>query len=219
MKPFGRRFILVTLIALALQPAGMARPGASMLLLADEPDTMRIMSPDTSLQAGSTKISNRSSIHENNRPVQFRHANNDIEHEKAPKLRKVWPTGALLRSALVPGWGQIYNRSYIKAGIYGGVEIFLLYRARQNWRQMDFHQSNFTNTDDPAYKAEQFNLYIQKRDDRNIYLWFTGLTIFISMFDAYVDAHLANFDQTDKAFEVYIAPDDGQVNIGLACKF
>ena len=219
MKPFDRKFIPVILLALALQSAGMARPGASILLLVDEPDTMRSISPDTSLQADSTKISNRSGIHENNRPGQFRHANIDIKIGKAPKLRKVWPTGALLRSALVPGWGQVYNRQYIKAGIYGGVEIFLLYRARQNWRQMDFHQSNFMNTDDPAYKAEQFNLYIQRRDDRNIYLWFTGLTIFISMFDAYVDAHLANFDQTDKAFEVYIAPDDGQVNVGLACRF
>jgi hypothetical protein len=26
------------------------------------------------------------------------------------------------------------------------------------------------------------------------------------MFDAYVDAHLSDFDQKDKAFEVYIGP-------------
>ncbi|HED08391.1 MAG TPA: hypothetical protein ENI57_09775, partial [Ignavibacteria bacterium] len=31
------------------------------------------------------------------------------------------PMGAVLRSAILPGWGQIYNESYIKAPIIWGI--------------------------------------------------------------------------------------------------
>ena len=41
-------------------------------------------------------------------------------------------------------------------------------------------------------------------------MWFLAATIFYSMFDAYVDAQLSDFEQTDKAFEVYLGP--GQMN-------
>ena len=31
------------------------------------------------------------------------------------------PWGAVLRSAIIPGWGQIYNESYIKAPVIWGI--------------------------------------------------------------------------------------------------
>ena len=45
-------------------------------------------------------------------------------------------------------------------------------------------------TETRASKYIQFDRY---RDLRNQHLWFLGITIFYSMFDAYVDAHLKNF--------------------------
>jgi hypothetical protein len=135
------------------------------------------------------------------------------------KIKKPWPTGALLRSAIMPGWGQFYNKQYLKTIIYGGAEILLAYKARQNWREMDEHQSNFMNSDDPEYKAREFALYEDKRDTRNLYLWLTGLSIFISMFDAYVDAHMADFDRQDKAFEVYLDPETDKIRITIAYNF
>lgn len=135
------------------------------------------------------------------------------------KIKKPWPTGALLRSAILPGWGQLYNKKYIKAIVYGGTEIYLLYKVRQLWLKMDKHQKNFQNSDDPVYKAKEFSLYEKSRDNRNIHLWLTGLTIFISMFDAYVDAHLADFGQTDKSFEVYITPEADLIEACLVYNF
>jgi hypothetical protein len=138
---------------------------------------------------------------------------------KTRKEKKPWPTGALLRSLVIPGWGQVYNKKYIKAVLYGATEIYLIHYVRWRWNQMDEHQWNFQNTDDPEYKAEQFSLYEKSRDSRNLHLWLTGLVVLTSMFDAYVDAHLANFDEQDKAFEVYLAPERDRVQLSLVYNF
>ncbi len=84
---------------------------------------------------------------------------------------------------------------------------------------MNRHQENFLNTVDPTYKSSEFNLYQESRDKRNVFLWLGALTVFVSMFDAYVDAHFADFDKTDKAFEVQIFPRDDLTVFALACKF
>lgn len=135
------------------------------------------------------------------------------------KIKKPWPTGALFRSLLIPGWGQVYNKKYFKAVLYGGTEIYLIYKVQLRWRQMDMHKDNFLNTTDSLYKAEQFGLFEKRRDSRNVHMWLTGLVVFLSMFDAYVDAHLSDFDQTDKAFRVYFAPDKDKIQIGLVYNF
>ncbi|MCP4580288.1 MAG: hypothetical protein GY839_01625 [candidate division Zixibacteria bacterium] len=140
-----------------------------------------------------------------------------IPREK--KIRKPWPTGALMLSAAIPGGGQFYNRKYIKTILYGGTEAYLLWYVRWRWKQMDEHWRNVVNAENDTIKTRQFSLYEQRRDSRNVHLWLTALVVFVSMFDAYVDAHLADFDQTDKAFEVYVAPEADRIQLGLVYNF
>lgn len=129
--------------------------------------------------------------------------------QDSTKFRNVHPTGALIRSAIVPGWGQVYNRKYIKAVIIAAGESWLAYGIYNDWKEADEHQRNFQSaTDDPAYQASEFAKFTDARDQRNLKMWILAAGIFYSMFDAYVDAQLANFDQTDKAFEVYLGPGD-----------
>lgn len=135
------------------------------------------------------------------------------------KIRKPWPTGALLLSAAIPGGGQFYNRKYIKTILYGGTELYLLSYVRWRWKQMDEHWRNVENAEDDIIKAEQFSLYERRRDSRNIHIWLTALVVFVSMFDAYVDAHLADFDQPDKAFDVFLAPEDDRIQLSLVYNF
>jgi hypothetical protein len=116
------------------------------------------------------------------------------------------PRGALFRSAIIPGWGQVYNRQYIKAVLYGGTEIALAAATVHYWKKMDSHQSNFTKSTDPTYQAWEYYYYQSARDNRNLFLWLSGLTFFISIFDAYVDAHFADFNQQDKAFQANLTP-------------
>jgi len=117
------------------------------------------------------------------------------------------PTGALFRSVFVPGWGQFYNEKYIKAAIIAGIEIYLINEVYTHWHKADLHEKHFKNAFNyPVYQAEEFAKYEKELDRRGNAIWFLAATIFFSMFDAYVDAHLSDFDQTDKAFEVYIGP-------------
>jgi hypothetical protein len=87
------------------------------------------------------------------------------------------PWGAVLRSAVVPGWGQIYTRHYFKAGIAFSINAFFIYqiyRYEMKWR------------DD---KNEDF------RNKRNRNSWYFALAYLLTMVDTYVDAYLYKFDE------------------------
>ncbi|UCC81091.1 MAG: hypothetical protein JSW64_06960 [Candidatus Zixiibacteriota bacterium] len=122
-------------------------------------------------------------------------------------LKRKNPTGALFRSLFVPGWGQFYNGKYIKAVVIAGIEVYLINEVYTHWHKANLHEKHFTNAFDyPVYQAEEFAKYEKELDRRGNATWFLAATVFLSMFDAYVDAHLSDFDQPDKAFEVYIGP-------------
>lgn len=92
------------------------------------------------------------------------------------------PTGAMLRSIVVPGWGQFYNDKWLKGIVIAGAEIGLIANAvvLNQWAKE-------AETDDERY------FYL---DNRNLSFWLLGATILYSMTDAYVDAHLFNFDDS-----------------------
>ena len=112
------------------------------------------------------------------------------------QLKNKSPMGALFRSVAFPGWGQFYNEKYIKAALVFGVETTYIVLAIDEWRKTNFHKQNFQSA--PPYSAEQyweFDQYQFHRDRRNLYLWVVSGIVFLSMFDAYVDAHLYRFDK------------------------
>jgi hypothetical protein len=109
-------------------------------------------------------------------------------------LEQKSPMGALLRSVAFPGWGQFYNKQYIKSLIVFGAETAFITAAAVDWSRMKKHERNFQNPNYPDryWEFEQFEFY---EDRRNMFLWITAGIVFLSMFDAYVDAHLYNFDR------------------------
>ncbi|MBN1464409.1 hypothetical protein JXA02_01515 [candidate division KSB1 bacterium] len=92
------------------------------------------------------------------------------------------PTGAMVRSILLPGWGQFYNGKWFKGIIIAGAEVGLIANAivLNQWAN-------------EAATEEEFLFYI---DNRNLSFWLLGATILYSMADAYVDAHLFQFDES-----------------------
>ena len=100
------------------------------------------------------------------------------------------PTGALIRSALFPGWGQFYTERYIKSGLIFCLESGLIISALvQDKKAKDAYQTDY---------AE----YLDRLDRRNGYLWWTAGVIVFSMIDAYVDAHLFGFDEDRASFRI-----------------
>jgi TM2 domain-containing membrane protein YozV len=91
------------------------------------------------------------------------------------------PTGALLRSLIFPGWGQFYNRKFSKAFLFLGSEAGLMATA------IHLNQQAVSTSGD---------LQATYRNNRNTANWFLLATIVFSMLDAYVDASLADFDES-----------------------
>ncbi len=87
------------------------------------------------------------------------------------------PMGAVLRSAILPGWGQWYNEQHAKAGVAFTLNGYFIYKI---W---DFHRQ-WRTTRDQGF-----------RDRRNLYTWYFGLAYALTLLDAYVDAYLYGFDQ------------------------
>jgi hypothetical protein len=118
------------------------------------------------------------------------------------------PWGAVLRSALLPGWGQFYNESYLKVPIVMGLEGFLVWGIVTENKSFSYYsdlydQSITGENPDGNLLYKQYREYYRYRRDTYA-LW--GVIVYIlQLADAYVDAHLFDFDVSDEV-NAYVAP-------------
>jgi len=113
------------------------------------------------------------------------------------------PWGAVLRSAILPGLGQIYNQSYWKAPIVWGLSAWLIYNwiynNNQYWINAKtylqmlnnpnlYNQNSYDNLKN--YYQSNRNVY---RDQRDLFTIYMGITYVLQLFDAYVDSQLFDF--------------------------
>jgi hypothetical protein len=106
------------------------------------------------------------------------------------------PTGALVRSVVFPGGGQFYTHNYLKGLVVFGTETTFITLAAVEWSRANVHKKNFQNPHYPySERLWEFDQYQFYEDQRNLFLWITAGVVFLSMFDAYVDAQLYNFDR------------------------
>lgn len=106
------------------------------------------------------------------------------------------PWGAVLRSAIVPGWGQIYNESYWKAPVIWGITGWLVYGWIYSNKAYMRNRDIFIQTGDERYIRVR-DFYRDERDQFAIYM---VLTYFLNLVDAYVDAHLFDFSIDENYF-------------------
>jgi hypothetical protein len=119
---------------------------------------------------------------------------------RADSVHRSKPFYVMLRSAVIPGWGQAYNDKYLKAGIVLAGEGALAFqvlqeRKRENQavdREIAILQSGGDPTD-PAFILAQ-NDEETHRNKKINWIWWGIAAHLLSMMDAYVDAHLATFD-------------------------
>lgn len=133
------------------------------------------------------------------------------------------PTAAFFKSMLIPGWGQLGNRQYIKVGIVIGAEVTLIGTLIHYAKKTSDAKKAFdiaSRTGDDALIGETFLAFDKAKDSRNLFSWITGVVIFWSMFDAYVDAHLARFPKYDKKISLKINSEDREnIKAVLALEF
>jgi hypothetical protein len=104
------------------------------------------------------------------------------------------PTGKLFKSVIFPGWGQYSNGKYQKAAIFFTLETYFIIKSVHYFQKtrdrFDIYQETKTDAD--------FAAYDDAKDRRNKFYWYVAGTIFVSMWDAYADAHLKPFEEIEK---------------------
>jgi hypothetical protein len=108
--------------------------------------------------------------------------------------------GAVLRSAIIPGWGQIYNESYLKVPIVWGLSGWFIYNYLRNDKKYKDYRNLYLITTDPN-DSRQRSMYKDNRefykDQRDLFAMYFVFTYLANLVDAYVDAHLFDFSVTE----------------------
>ena len=100
------------------------------------------------------------------------------------------PRAALIRSAILPGWGQLYNGKPYKALLFAGAGATLFSMAATE-------QSALNDARSPQEHEDRIA-------QRNTRILFFALSVTLASVDAYVDAHLARFANR---WDVHAGPD------------
>ena len=124
-----------------------------------------------------------------------------------PELWQPDPKKALWFSLALPGLGQIYNRSWWKAPlIYGGLGVSIWFIQENHKNYKDFRTA-YSESFDPNSENELVQKYPNQeslRRIRDIYykryqlsIIATAAVYLMNGIEAYVDAHLKNFEISD----------------------
>lgn len=138
-------------------------------------------------------------------------------------LFKGKPGAAALRGLVFPSGGQLYNRKYIKAGIFLAIEGTIIYFAIDRTREFNRLQNGYLDllngripefegvTNPATIRATRDNA--RKNKD---YLWI-GFAVghFLAIAESFVDRHLMDFDVSEDLSFRILPPTTNHNTIGL----
>jgi hypothetical protein len=211
---FGIRLIFFLLIGASMQTVGQTRPVSQTT-----PDTIAPKKTADTPAPGKKKASSPDTL-----KITKQVAVSDTAKKKRGEAGK-----AALRSAIIPGWGQAYNKKYWKMPlVYGALTIpVLTYRYNKEWYdktreayQIRYHNDTVTVT--PPLPTDGIDPRLQPLSTESIRLYrnsfrqgmdFSILAFIaiwgIQIVDAAVDGHLKSFNINDDLslkIRPYISP-------------
>ena len=120
----------------------------------------------------------------------------DAEEVYADSTNSLSPREAMLRSAVIPGWGQYSNRRPVKAFLFGTTAAVALGAVISEIRALDRAATPAEHQDRAARRNSRFLIF--------------AATATFAAVDAYVDAHL-----TDLALVPYVDPGSSSVSVAV----
>ncbi len=120
------------------------------------------------------------------------------------RARKKSPSGALLRSLALPGWGQFYTGHPVRGTITAIVEtafiagMVLKFRDRANLRRKLSRLEAVNGPEWPVDDPERMGLNSRIKNAQHSggnYLAYGATVLLMGMLDSYVSAHLYDFDR------------------------
>ena len=101
------------------------------------------------------------------------------------------PLKAAVLSCFIPGGGQLYNGKFVKSGFVFALEgSFISLALYHHTKAEDYYDKYRVSLSESDY-SEYVKYYNKRQSD---FFWI-GTIIFLSAIDAYVDAHLYNFEE------------------------
>jgi len=149
----------------------------------------------------------------------------------ADTLMKISPKGAFIRSAIIPGWGQVYNKKPVKGLVLLSAEGYFLYNFFYYNRIYDYVKTTketlgietWVGLTEEEKKAQVlavtgYELTLNSwrpREKRNKYGWWSLGTYIFCLLDAVVDAHLINFPKG----EIELGSTETGLNLSVRVNF
>ncbi|CAN5538065.1 DUF5683 domain-containing protein [soil metagenome] len=157
---------------------------------------------------------NRSELRQN---LFNRESNSDTINTVKKFVMHKSPLKAVLYSALLPSLGQFYNESYWKIPVIVGLGGYFGYNI------IDFN--NIANNYEAQYVSSQTpenpngNLRLKQlrelnKDNRDQFIFYFGILYLANLVDAYVDAHLYDFDVSEKS-RFSLTKNPGRVSLSI----
>lgn len=126
------------------------------------------------------------------------------------------PTTALLKSLVIPGWGQVGNGRWFKAILFAGLQVWFVGEVVHYGGQASDFKNLYEQSVDVSQRNDYYGLYEDRRQERNKYIFFLGLATLVSVFDAYVDAHLSGAPDAQKiGLQFSHSPDGAHASLSL----
>lgn len=177
-------------------------PKGAVILILTAPFLFSQDLPKLTLKSSFNEISSLTSFARNYDPADS--IKGDTTIKSAPKTKKFRmkksPTVAVLLSAVLPGAGQFYNQSYWKIPIIGGLVGYFAYEYFRNNNLYKDNRDLYAASQTPENPEGDQNFRSLRefyRSQRNDFVWYFLIIYTINMIDAYVDAHLFDFDVRD----------------------
>jgi hypothetical protein len=148
----------------------------------------------------------------------------DTARVRIPQGRFDAPRWVMLRSLVLPGWGQLHNGSWLKAALLGGGEVWIIGGIVEDDRRVrqlraDAERARLQGDNDGFNRAvDAYNSRLDRLVSRE---WLLGGLLVYSLMDAYVDAHFKDFKvefEHDPALPGGVPP-GGQTRLSVGWAF
>ena len=182
-------------------PVASTKPAARMALSSTRHDTLIVFGHDslaTSIASDSLAIADEpDSLTEQALAAADRADTTGARRTPPPEFKGFEaPRWVMLRSLVIPGWGQWHNGSWRKAVAAAGLEGWMIAKVAADQASLKSLDADIAaarrrgEANAEAALIARFNA----RSDRSIaHQWWFGSLLAYSMLDAYIDAHFRNF--------------------------